>query len=324
MSEIYVKQEHLKILPQADALLFDVDGVILDVSGSFRVTIVRTVQLYATHVLKWEDTGQLLELDEIDLFKMAGGFNSDWDLTCTAVAFLVAKHCQSGATDTAAIRAQSPSWQEYTSEIKRLGGGFVNAEKYLLEMLTPPQRRNFAVMLNPKLVTQLFQEMYAGEEDCYPLYGFHPQHLHDDGLYKNEKVLLDAKLIPPKMKVGLLTGRTSSETRLAMQMAGLEIAEKTWVTEDHGVRKPDGRALAKLHDAMKFKFGIFVGDTMDDLSVVKNYREMGGITHAKVLSCIVLPGGETHRRAFLEAGADIVADDVNQFLEFFGQVRNAK
>jgi phosphoglycolate phosphatase-like HAD superfamily hydrolase len=297
--------------------------VILDVSGSFRVTIVQTVQLYCTHVLKWEDTGQLLELDEIDLFKMAGGFNSDWDLTCAAVAFLVAKHCQSGAKDTATIRAQHPSWQEYMSETKRLGGGFVNAEKYLLEILTPTQRRDFAVMLNPKLVTQLFQEMYAGDA-CHQLYGFHPQHLHDEGLYQNEKVLLDAKLIPPKMKVGLLTGRTSSETRLAMEMARLNIDETNWVTEDHGVRKPDGRALAKLHEAMKFKFGIFVGDTMDDLSVVKNYREMSGVTHAKVLSCIVLPGGETHRRAFLEAGADIVAGNVNEFLEFFGQVRNAK
>lgn len=324
MSEIYVKQEYLKILPQVDALLFDVDGVILDVSGSFRVTIVETVQLYATNFLKWENTGQLLELNEIDLFKMAGGFNSDWDLTCTAVAFLVAKHCQSGATDTATIRAQEPSWQEYTTEIKRLGGGLVNAEKYLLEMLTPTQRRNFAVILNPKLVTQLFQEMYAGEEDCFSLYGFHPQYLHDEGLYKNEKVLLDAKLIPSKMKVGLLTGRTSSETRLAMRIAGLDFAEDTWVTEDHGLRKPDGRAIAKLHESLKFKFGIFVGDTMDDLSVIKNYRELTGVTHAKVLSCIVLPGGETHRRTFLEAGADIVANSANEFLEFFGQVRNAR
>jgi len=323
MSEIYIKQEQLKILSQVDALLFDVDGVILDVSESFRVTIVRTVQLYCTHVLKWEDTGQALELDEIDLFKMAGGFNSDWDLTCTAVAFLVAKHCQSGATDTAAIRAQSPSWQEYTSEVRRAGGGFVNAEKYLLEMLTPTQRRNFAVMLNPKLATQLFQEMYAGEA-CHQLYGFEPQHLHQEGLYKNEKVLLDAQLIPPKLKVGLLTGRTRSETQLAMEMAGLDIDENAWVTEDHGVRKPDGRAMAKLHDLMKFKCGIFVGDTMDDLSVVKNYRELTGVTHAKVLSCIVLPGGEKHRRDFLEAGADIVAGDANQFLQFFGQVRNAK
>ena len=323
MSEIYIKQELLNILSQVDALLFDVDGVILDVSESFRVTIVRTVQLYATHVLKWEDTAQLLELDEIDLFKMAGGFNSDWDLTCTAVAFLVAKHCQSGASDTATIRAQSPSWQEYTTEVRRAGGGFVNAEKCLLEMLTPTQRRDFAVMLNPKLVTQLFQEMYAGQS-CHQLYGFEPQYLHQDGLYKNEKVLLDAQLIPRKLKVGLLTGRTANETRLAMEMAGLEIDENAWVTEDHGVRKPDGRAMAKLQSLMKFKCGIFIGDTMDDLSVVKNYRELTGVTHAKVLSCIVLPGGEKHRRAFLEAGADIVVGDANQFLKFFEQVRHAK
>ncbi len=35
--ELYVKQEIVKTLPQLDAILLDVDGVILDVAQTFRV-----------------------------------------------------------------------------------------------------------------------------------------------------------------------------------------------------------------------------------------------------------------------------------------------
>jgi hypothetical protein len=73
----------------------------------------------------------LFETAETELFKNAGGFNNDWDLANGAVALLVAKHAQSGALETAALREQEPSWEEYTREIKRRGGGLVAAENVI-------------------------------------------------------------------------------------------------------------------------------------------------------------------------------------------------
>jgi HAD superfamily hydrolase (TIGR01548 family) len=325
MSELFIKQELFKTLPQLDAVLLDVDGVILDVSQSFRVTIARTVQYIATEVLKLEDTGALIEESESDLFKMAGGFNSDWDLTNAAVALVIAKHARSGANTTSEIREQAPTWEQYTGEVKRRGGGLPAAEMVILEQLTPGQRRDFAVNWNPKFVTQIFQEMYGGIDGCKSLYGFEPEHLREEGLYKNEQVLLDRELItslPSRVKVGLLTGRTRSETKLAMEFARLQIPESNWVTETDGVKKPDGAALVALQEKMNFKFGVYIGDTMDDLSVVKNYRETRGAGRAKIVSCIALsgPSGEAHRRTFLEAGTEIATPDVNTFLQYLKSV----
>src|SRR5687767_4481610 len=110
MSELFIKQELLKTLPTLDALILDIDGVVLDVSQSFRVAISQTTQLYATRWMHLEDTGPLLPEDQIDLFKMAGGFNSDWDLTNAAVGLVLAKQAQSGATDTQSIVNQAPDW----------------------------------------------------------------------------------------------------------------------------------------------------------------------------------------------------------------------
>lgn len=324
MSELFIKQELIKSLGQVDALILDIDGVVLDVSQSFRVVAAETVQYYATQVLKLADSGPLFESSETELFKMAGGFNSDWDLTNAAVALVVAKHAQSGAEDTLALREQEPPWSEYTEAIKRRGGGLAVAEAVLLDILTPAQRRDFARNWNPKLVTQIFQEMYAGDESCRALYGFEPQHIHGEPYYKREKVMLDAALLPKGLKIGVVTGRTRAETRLALKMAGLtnRIPEKHWVTEDDGLRKPDGRTMLRLRENMEFRHGIYVGDTVDDHKTVVNYRELKGAGKAKIVACTSLsgPSGDAHRRLFLEAGAEIITPDVNSLLQFLNQV----
>ncbi|MDF2439076.1 MAG: hypothetical protein JWN98_60 [Abditibacteriota bacterium] len=324
MSELFIKQELLKTLPTLDAIILDIDGVILDVSQSFRVAIAETAQLYATRWMHLEDTGPLLPEDQIDLFKMAGGFNSDWDLTNAAVGLIIAKHAQSGATDTQSIANQAPDWVEYTRDIKRRGGGPLAAEAVILQMLDSHQRRDFAMALNPKLVTQLFQEMYGGEEACKMLYGFEPEYLHVDGFYQREKVLLDKSLLPSDVMIGVLTGRTRKETELAMRFADLtdRIPPANWVTEDDGIRKPDGETLILMQERMKFRHAVFIGDTMDDLQTVINYRETKGAGRAKVLSAIALtgPSGTLNRRTFLEAGAEIATPDANTLLSYLGHV----
>ncbi len=270
------------------------------------------------------DSGPLFEPQHCELFKNAGGFNNDWDLTNAVVALVIARHAQSGAADTATLAAQPPDWVEYTRDIKQRGGGLEAAERVILELLTPQQRRDFAHAWNPKLVTRLFQEMYAGDAACRRLYGFAPEHIHGEGYLEKETVLLDAALLPAKTKTGVLTGRINAETQIALERAGLigRIPEAAWVTEDDGVRKPDARTLALLQERMNFRLGIYIGDTLDDLRVVQNFRETNAAGRARVLSCLVLsgPAGDANRRMFLEAGAEIVAPDVNAVLNYLGSV----
>ncbi|HEY0073129.1 MAG TPA: hypothetical protein VGB77_03435, partial [Abditibacteriaceae bacterium] len=265
-----------------------------------------------------------LQTGETELFKMAGGFNSDWDLTNAVVALIVAKQAQTSADNTLTIREAELSWDDYTQAIKRRGGGLKAAEAVILEYLTPSERRDFATRWNPKLVTQLFQEMYAGDGTCRALYGFDPEHIHGEGYYKNEKVILDANLLPAKLKIGIVTGRTDSETRLALKMAGLtqRIPESNWITEDSGVRKPDGRTMLQLREKMSFRYAIFIGDTIDDHQTVLNYRELKGSGKAKIVACTSLsgPSGAKHRQFFLEAGAEIVTPEANMLLQYLNQI----
>ncbi len=326
MSELFIRQEILKNLPALDCILFDMDGVMLDVSLSFRIATVETTQFYIKEQLGLEDTGKLIEPDETELFKFAGGFNDDWDLTNAAVLFLIGKWAQSGAKDTLSLREFGPDWREFTASLKRKGGGLQQAEGFVLEMLKPGERREFARAWNPKLVTRLFQEFYGGAS-CRDLYGFDPEYVHGEGFYKREKVIIKPELVPTNLQTGLVTGRYRAEAKLGLHHARLtnKFPENGWVVPDSGFKKPDGRTLLLAREKLDFKMGLFIGDIMDDLQTVFNYRELKGAGKARIYSAIVLsgPSGDKHKREFLEAGADIVAPDVNFLLEALGNIAKA-
>ena len=57
---------------QSQVLVFDMDGVLVDVTESYRETIVRTVQHF---------TGQTIARDTIQGYKNQGGWNNDWALS---------------------------------------------------------------------------------------------------------------------------------------------------------------------------------------------------------------------------------------------------
>ena len=58
--------------PAIRAVLFDMDGVLVDVSGSYRRAIEETVYYF---------TGREIEPSTVQRYKNFGGFNDDWQLT---------------------------------------------------------------------------------------------------------------------------------------------------------------------------------------------------------------------------------------------------
>ena len=59
-------------MAQSQVLVFDMDGVLVDVTDSYRETIILTVQHF---------TGRAITRDEIQNYKNQGGWNNDWALS---------------------------------------------------------------------------------------------------------------------------------------------------------------------------------------------------------------------------------------------------
>ncbi|MEK6868408.1 MAG: TIGR01548 family HAD-type hydrolase, partial [Nanoarchaeota archaeon] len=72
LSEIKKEMGEFKKRQEKKVLLFDMDGVLVDVSNSYRKVIQQTAQFF---------TKQRIMQEEIQEYKQKGGYNNDWDLT---------------------------------------------------------------------------------------------------------------------------------------------------------------------------------------------------------------------------------------------------
>jgi len=324
---LLIKQEKLNYLSQIDSLVLDIDGVIVDVTASFRVAIRQTVQYYFTNILKWPGKVNLISPAEIQLFKLAGGFNNDWELTFIVILFYLAKSERLNSQNLDHLKRQGESLEEFTSRLKWLGGGFVRGEELVLKGLGEEQKARINRLWKCDLARQIFQEYYAGEDFCERLYGFKPTFIHQKGLINQEKILLDAQLVKPFYpKIGILTGRTRKEAELALERAGLSemvkpehlLCDEWPVAEAFRLpkpipRKPDPEVLVFLSKVMGTRKGIYIGDTVDDLETVNNFQKLA--LPIDFISCIVLHRPE-EQDFYLGKGVDILTRDVNQVLKY--------
>jgi len=64
--------DEIKKILGEKVILFDLDGVLVDVKNSYRLTIKKTAEFFAKQKITYK---------EIQSFKEKGGYNNDWDLT---------------------------------------------------------------------------------------------------------------------------------------------------------------------------------------------------------------------------------------------------
>lgn len=304
MSTVYIKPQIKPLLKEVDALIFDVDGVLLNVHRSFWDAILLTTKRYLA--LNSLTSPFIPRKRHIKLLKMAGGFNNDWDLT-SALILISLSHSVGCSLDL----------EELTGEIYKRGGGLEQLEAILKERF-PAEFPKIRSLLDRSFVERLFKEIYTGKETS-AVYGFQPQFIPPDweGLYKNEVALLKPEDIPEFInKLGLFTGRTAGETALALQMSGFAslIPGKFIITADDGLDKPDQGKLKDLARKMGAKQAIYLGDAVDDLRSVPP-------ADPSLLSCIVNKGNQ---RFFREQGADIIVPTTPTLMDLLREERKPR
>lgn len=296
-----------------DALIFDIDGVVMDVSGSFRHVVCQTVQLYMQQILGYTGETTLVEPEEIKGFKLAGGFNSDWPITESLILFYLEKSYRYNTTDLATLRELPDDILSLTKRLKKLGGGWQAMEQILADS-SHTAREWINSRFDSKVIIQIFGEVYAGER-ASEIYGKPPKYYHGPGLLETETVLIDSSLI--HHPYGIITGRTANEAKVAFKQSGLQVAPQWLVTSDMGLEKPDPKTMERITSAMGFERAVFIGDTVDDFLTVQNY-ELKKADSGSVFFCGVESGalGKQSRETFASLGAHLIAYDVNCFLRY--------
>lgn len=315
----HVRPEVRPLLARLDTLIFDVDGVLLDVRDSIRSVNIQVVPVYLRALnAGWNVPDDLLTSDDIEQFKQAGGFNDDWDLTSAVVLLYLWKGARAGSRDAARLHPLAPTITDYTNEIARRGGWLRAAEAFVFEQATPEQAQAIRSQYDRQRAGRIFQELWAGDW-CPRVYGYEPTINPGPGAVRRDRPLLDLSLLPvPEVTLGALTGRTLSEAQLALEMVGLDkriaLPGPAGITRDDGFFKPEPFGMRALLSRLDARVALYVGDALDDLRTVLAFRTLPEATQTTLLSAQVLTGTAGPDAPRLFAPADIVAPDVNAVL----------
>ncbi len=321
---LLVRPDAEDFLRQVDSIIFDVDGVLIDVKASFRVVICRAVDYYFRKILGVKGDGELLHLEDTHHFKMAGGFNNDWDLTEVAIAFFVWKQLSDGLDTIGDLSSKGMTVKDFTEEIGRRGGGIDRAYEILSEW-SPELMPEVEGKVERPLIRRIFQELYAGSKYCQRLYGFDPEFNPGRGAVDDERHVLDPSLLKTEVfSYAVFSGRTPEEVELALELLGIDgVIPEEFILADDGnsPKKPDPWGLFQLVGKMGTERGIYVGDTTDDLMAVRNYSEKSG--YPPVMFCYCMTGtlAESLIDTLKEKAVPVIAKDVNTFLGYISSLK---
>jgi HAD superfamily hydrolase (TIGR01548 family) len=281
-----------------EAVVLDIDGVLVDVENSYRRAIIETIdRLY----------DEQIDNTTIQRFKDAGGFNNDWELTdAVALYFLSARE------------GMDSSIEEFTDTIAGTGGGLPAARTAAGESLTPADRELVLSRWDTDHHREIFQQLYLGTELYRELEGEEPT-LAREGFINDEPVLIEAATIEAltdEYAVGVLTGRPAAEAEIALDRVGLSVPEEHRFTmDDWEAGKPDPAALITLAERFDAETVAFAGDTLDDVRTAVNASAEDPRTYHGIG---VLTGGltgEDGRRKYEQVGATAVIESVNELPE---------
>ena len=280
----------------ADAVVLDVDGVLVDVADSYRRAIVESVEYVY---------GDTIEREDIQAFKDAGGFNNDWELTDAAALYVLARGEELGL-----------SVETFTDRVAATGGGLPGAETVVLDILDPAEREQVMSDWDPDRLRDVFQQLYLGPDLYRELEGGAPDIDAEGGYVRDEPVLVEPETLDrlrERGDVGVLTGRPAAEADIALQRVGLDLpAEHRFTMDDWAAGKPDPDALVRLAERFDADAVAFAGDTLDDVKTAVNASEADPDREYHGIG--VLTGGltgEEGRRKFEQVGAVAIVDSVN-------------
>jgi len=280
---------------QADAVVLDVDGVLVDVADSYRRAIVESVeQVY----------DETISRDAIQQFKDAGGFNNDWELTYAAALYVLARR-----------RGYDRDIESFTDLIAATGGGLDAAETVIVDRVGPAERERIYDDWDRNRLRDVFQQLYLGSDRYRELEGGDPD-LDTGGFIHDEPILIEDRTIDrltQEFAVGVLTGRPAPEAEIALDRVGLDMPdEHRFTMDDWEAGKPDPGALTTLADRLDAGAMAFAGDTLDDVRTAVNAAEADpGRTYHGIGVLTGGLSGDRGRRKFDEAGVSLVLDSVN-------------
>jgi HAD superfamily hydrolase (TIGR01548 family) len=306
---IFIEENISETVDQIDGIIFDCDGVLVDVSKSYDLAIKQTTAFVLKKFVNLESIPITTEI--INGFKDTGGFNDEVDVTYASILSL-----------SAAKKLGADPKKFIFDVIKNANEtGIESVEKFLNSQNTdlseirkkldyPGSRSN-----NPLI--QIFDQIFYGPKLYEKIFAKKSQFV-EPGLIENDLVLITAELLSAlKKKFGdklaIVTGRGKESISYSLKelLDEFNVASCVFLEdESRDLAKPNPKPFIMSVEKLKANHCLYVGDSMEDLMMANEANKMG----KKVTFCGIYgtnKNPESKRQFFENNQAPIILESIN-------------
>ncbi len=310
------KRPDLRLPQPFDSIFFDVDGVLIQTTNSFRIANIATTEYVVSELygLRWgqEEGKSLVTLNDIELFKQAGGFNSDWDMCYLLISLSTARL---RAWQDSSLRERSTQeWATLAREASLQGHG---GRAWVDEVFPASARPDYSQ------VVEIFNEFYWGTDELRRRFGHGPRYVsYSEGFVHKEEMLYAPDFFSHLRQagighLGMITGRVGVEVESAVERMEAYSGERWWdviISADTHL-KPDPGALRAAIDAVGTRGGLYIGDTADDFDLVRRYKAERKEGEPPILAAMVVHASD--EELYKQRGADVMVRTIDDLLTLF-------
>ncbi|HEY6588527.1 MAG TPA: HAD-IA family hydrolase [Nitrososphaeraceae archaeon] len=322
-----------------DYIIFDIDGVLIDVKKSYNEAIKNTVQFVVRNLIK-KDLKDLITDQIILKFRKTGGFNNDTDTSYAIIlALLSYQDLQKANLEKflfdVAEHADETGIDSVEKYIKKLTSNktFPNYLKNIDKIL---DYLNYPGKVGDSIVSTVFDEFFYGQELFLKRYKIKSKYYFGKPLIENDRIVITDNTIRKLIerfnsKIAMVSGRSKIAAAYALDNKFYLLNEKNSIfleDEDRKFAKPNPYGLKKVINKINTRNDIlYCGDSVEDLIMARRAEEELNQKNIKTKTSIVFCGiyGCSSNKdelisKFMEKKADIIIKSVNDLPHILNKV----
>jgi len=257
-----------------DSIIFDVDGVLIDVRRSYNLAIKNTVTFILDQISPELHYTNLVTDKIIAELRQTGGFNNDVD-TCYAILLVVLSSEQGHLIEARKFVSLM------TKSLNGLGIKYV--EDFLASCVSKHKINKYKRLLNypssvgKSLLATVFDEIFYGPELFLKQHKIKPRYYFGDPLIDNDKIIIKKETMSKLSelfdgKISVVSGRSKLAVEYSLETILEYINIDACVFLEDELRKhakPSPYALHRATKMLSSKNAIYVGDSLEDLLMTK-------------------------------------------------------
>ena len=294
-----------------DSIIFDCDGVLIDVTNSYDTTINKTISYVLKEIA--DITVDIPLTNEILLkFKSTGGFNDEIDITHSGVlCYIAAKKLNKNPTElilNVLDNADDSGIAYVENFLNKIDGGISDIKSRLGY---PSAEKN-------DLIHATFDQLFFGSE-LYNKIFQKESNFSEKGLIENDNVIVTSALIETLKKkfndkIAIVTGRGFNAISLSLKEILNQFNVKNSVfleDEPRDLAKPNPQSLIRAMKGLNSKNCLYVGDSMEDMILAQKASELGSkATFCGIYGSDKLP--EAKKNMFVKYNVTLILETINQ------------